>query len=305
VRVIITGGTGLIGRALTKHLLSGGYEVVVLSRDPARAHALPSAAQVVRWDGRTADGWGDLVDGAEAIVNLAGASIGIPPLPWTAERKRRIRESRLNAGRAVVEAVRAAARRPRVVVQSSAVGYYGPRGDDLVTEDTPPGTDFLARVCVDWEASTAEVETLGVRRVIIRTGLVLSADGGLLPLVALPFRFFVGGPLGSGRQWMPWIHIADHVAAVRFLIEREGAQGPWNLTAPTPVTNAEFSRALGRVLRRPSFMRVPALPLRLALGELADLLLLGGQRAVPARLQQEAFSFTYTEIERALRDLLR
>jgi len=305
VRVIITGGTGLIGRALTRHLVSSGYEVVILSRNPTRVHALPPAAQVVRWDGRTAEGWGGLLDGADAIVNLAGASIGIPPLPWTSGRKRRIRESRLDAGRAVVEAVRAAARRPRVVVQSSAVGYYGPCSDEPVTEDAPPGTDFLARVCVDWESSTAEVEALGVRRVIIRTGLVLSSNGGLLPLMALPFRFFVGGTLGSGRQWMPWIHIADHVAAIRFLMEHEATRGPWNLTAPNPVTNTEFSRTLGRVLRRPSFMRVPALPLRLLLGEIADLLLLGGQRAVPARLQHESFSFTYSNIESALRELLR
>mgnify|MGYP005852887895 CR=1 FL=1 len=305
MRVIIAGGTGLIGQALTRYLLSSGYEVVVLSRTSARARALPPAAQVVRWDGRTAEGWGGLLDGADAIVNLAGASIGIPPLPWTSGRKRRIRESRLDAGRAVVEAVRAAARRPRVVVQSSAVGYYGPCGDEPVTEDAPPGTDFLARVCVDWESSTAEVEALGVRRVIIRTGVVLSSNGGLLPLMALPFRFFVGGTLGSGRQWMPWIHIADHVAAIRFLMEHEATRGPWNLTAPNPVTNTEFSRTLGRVLRRPSFMRVPALPLRLLLGEIADLLLLGGQRAVPARLQHESFSLTYSNIESALRELLR
>ncbi len=303
-RVLITGGTGLIGRALAGHLLQNGFQVVVLSRNPSPAHGLAPGVQVERWDGRSADGWGHLANGAEAIVNLAGASIGIPPMPWTAERKRRIRASRVDAGRAVVQAVQASADKPRVVIQASGVGYYGLHGDEELTEGAAAGKDFLADVATEWEASTAEVEKLGVRRAIIRTGLLLSERGGVLAYLALPFKFFVGGPMGSGRQWQPWIHMDDHVAAVRFLIENDAARGPFNLSAPNPVTNAELARTLGRVLARPSFVPAPGFVMKLALGEMAELLLLGGQRAVPAKLENLGFRFRYTELEPALRDLL-
>jgi uncharacterized protein (TIGR01777 family) len=304
MRTVITGGTGLIGRALARELIARGHEVVLLSRAPERARHLPPAARVERWDGRTAAGWGALADGATAIVNLAGASIGIPPVPWTAERKRRIRESRVRAGEAVVQAVQAAQQKPQVLIQASAVGYYGSRGDAELTEESPPGTDFLAGVCVDWESSTAAVEALGVRRVIIRSAVVLSHDGGLLPFMALPFRLFLGAPLGSGRQWFPWIHIADEVGAICFLIERQDARGPFNLSAPQQVTNLEFSRTLARVLGRPMLLRLPAPLLRLMLGELAELLLLGSQRVVPRRLLDLGFAFRFPQLEPALSDLL-
>ena len=301
MRVLITGGTGLIGRALAAELVRAGYEVIVLSRHPERATGLPTGVQVERWDAVTAEGWGHLADGAHAIVNLAGENIAAGR--WTEARKRRICESRLNAGRAVVQAVEAATHKPQVLIQASAVGYYGPHGDEEVTEETPPGDDFLARLAVEWEASTAPVEPLGVRRAIIRTGIVLSTAGGALPRMALPFRLFVGGPVGSGRQWFPWIHIADEVAAICFLMEEESASGPFNLTAPNPVTNAQFSRALGRVLKRPAFMPVPALALRLLFGEMASALLTG-QRAVPRRLLALGFTFRFPEVLAALRDLL-
>lgn len=301
MRVIITGGTGFIGRALARSLLANGHEVIALSRRPEQARGLPPGVRVVRWDAHTAEGWGPLVEDAAAIVNLAGESIAGGP--WTAERKRRIHDSRVNAGRAVVAAVQAAGRKPGVVIQASAVGYYGPHGDEEVTEDTPPGEDFLARVAVAWEASTAPVEALGVRRVIIRTGLPLSREGGVFPFFLLPFKFFVGGPLGDGRQWLPWIHLADEIGAIRFLMENEQAQGPFNLSAPNPVTNAEFSRILGRVMRRPSFLRVPAFALRLVLGELSTLML-SGQRQVPHRLVEMGYHFRFPELEVALRDLL-
>ena len=304
MRTIITGGTGLIGRALARELIARGHEVIVLSRNPERARHVPPAVRVERWDGRTAAGWGSLADGATAIVNLAGASIGIPPVPWTAERKRRIRESRVRGGEAVVQAVQAAQQKPRVLIQASAVGYYGARGDAELTEESPPGSDFLARVCVDWESSTAAVEALGVRRVITRTAVVLSHDGGLLPFMALPFRLFLGAPLGSGRQWLPWIHIADEVGAICFLIERDDARGPYNLSAPQPVTNVEFSRTLARVLGRPLLLRLPAPMLRLMLGELAELLLLTSQRVVPRRLLDMGYAFRFPQLEPALRDLL-
>lgn len=302
MRTIITGGTGLIGRALSADLAARGQQVIVLSRSPERALGMPAGVRVVRWDARTADGWGGLVDGADAIVNLAGENIAAGR--WTEERKRRILESRINAGKAVVEAVRAAARKPGVVVQASAVGYYGPHGDEEVTEETPPGSDFLAQVCLQWEPSTAAVEAMGVRRVIIRSAPVLSRDGGILPRLLVPFRLFVGGPLGSGRQWWSWIHIADEVAAIRSLIQWESARGPFNLVAPNPVTNAEFSRLLGLVLRRPAIFRVPAPLLRLALDELASALLTG-QRVMPRRLLDLGFTFRFPYLEPALRDLLR
>jgi uncharacterized protein (TIGR01777 family) len=255
----------------------------------------------VRWDGATAEGWGALADGADAVVNLAGESLAEGR--WTSERKRRIRESRLRAGQAVVQAVSVAARKPRVVVQASAVGYYGPRGDEEVDERAAPGQDFLARLCVEWEASTAPVEAQGVRRVVVRSGLVLSREGGALPRILLPFRLFVGGPLGDGRQWWSWIHIADEVAAIRFLMEREEASGAYNLTAPNPLTNAAFGKALGRVLGRPSFVRTPALALRLAFGEMGSVLL-EGQRVLPRRLLDAGFRFHFPDAEAALRDLL-
>ncbi len=302
MRVIITGGTGLIGRALAADLAAAGREVIVLSRNPQRSPAMPPGVRLEKWDGRTAQGWGDLADGAEAIVNLAGESIAGGR--WTAARKRRIRESRLAAGAAVVEAVVAARQKPHVVVQASGAGYYGPRGDELILEDTLPGTDFLGRLAAEWEASTAPVEAMGVRRVVVRTGVVLSREGGALPRLILPFRFFVGGPLGRGRQWVPWIHITDEVRAVRFLMENPDARGPYNLTAPNPVPNAQMARVLGRVLGRPAWLPVPAPALRLLLGEMADVLLTG-QRAVPQRLLEAGFIFRFPELDAALADLLR
>ena len=306
MRILITGGTGLIGRALAADLAGDNHEVIVLSRAPERAAGLPTGVRAERWDARTAEGWGALVNGADAIVNLAGESIageGFFPSRWTAERKRRIRESRLNAGRAVVQAVELASDKPRVVVQASGVGYYGPRGDEEITEEASPGKDFLAWTAIDWEASTAPVESLGVRRAIIRSGAVLSTKGGALPRMLLPFRLFVGGPFGAGRQWFPWIHIADEVSAIRFLIENPAASGPFNLTASNLLTNADFSRVLGRVMRRPALVPVPAFAMSLLFGEVSTVVL-DGQRAISRRLQESGFTLRFPEAEAALRDLL-
>ena len=302
MRIIITGGTGLIGGALAANLANDGHEVILLSRAPERTTSLPSGVRAERWDGRTATGWGSLAEGADAIVNLAGE--GIASGRWTEERKRRIRESRVNAGQAVVDAVKAATRKPGVVIQSSAVGYYGVHGDEEITESTPAGNDYLAQVAVAWENSTAPVETVDVRRAVIRTGVVLSKKSGALPQMLLPFKLFVGGPLGSGKQWLPWIHIADQVSAIRFLIENRRASGAFNLCAPNPLTNAEFGRVVGRVMGRPAFMPTPAFALRLAFGEMATVLL-DGQRQLPKRLIELGFAFRFPSAQAALRDILR
>ena len=301
MRTIITGGTGVIGRALASDLARDGHEVVLLSRAPERARGLPAGVRAERWDARTARGWGGLADGAAAIVNLAGESLAAGR--WTPERRRAIRDSRMQAGQAVVEALRAVERQPGVLIQSSAVGYYGARVDEELTEATPRGDDFPASVCVAWEASTAAVEQLGVRRAVIRTGIVFSRAGGALPRFLMPFRFFAGGPLGSGRQWHPWIHIADEVAAIRFLMDDTRADGVFNLTAPRPITNAELSHLLGRLLGRPSFVPAPAFALRLAMGDMSTIVL-DGQRALPHRLTALGFTFRFPDPESALRDLL-
>ncbi len=306
MRIVITGGTGFIGRALAKELAGAGYEVILLSRNPARATGLPAGVRAERWDGRTAAGWGGLVEGALAIVNLAGENLSggtFPPARWTPERKALIRSSRLDAGAAVLEAVTAARAKPRVVIQASGIGHYGSREEELLTEEDRPGDDFLARLTVEWEASTALVTAQGVRHVSIRTGVVLSPDEGALKQLLLPFKLFVGGPMGSGRQGFSWIHPADEVGAIRFLIENERAHGPFNLCAPQPLTNAEFARVLGKVLGRPSWLRVPGFVLRLALGEVASMVL-EGQKALPKKLLDLGFRFRFPDAESALRDLL-
>jgi hypothetical protein len=302
LRAIITGGTGLIGRALAADLSDDGWDVLVLSRKPTQATGMPNGVRVEGWDARTLQGWGHLADGADAIVNLAGA--GIADARWTSSRKRLIRDSRVNAGQAVVQAVQEAPDRPKVVIQSSGIGFYGPRGDDEISENEKVGDDFLSQVCVAWEASTEPLDDLGVRRPIIRTGPVLSADGGALPHMLLPFKLFVGGPLGGGRHWFPWIHIADEVKAIRFLMEHPEATGPFNLSAPNPVTNAEFSKTLGKVMNRPAVVPTPAAALRLVFGEMATVLL-NGQRGIPENLLDLGFTFGFTEVEPALLDLLQ
>ena len=301
MRVIITGGSGLIGRALVDSLAQDGHDVIVLSRNPDAVKNLPKGACAEKWDGKTAQGWGKFVNGADAIVNLAGATISEK---WSEARKKEIRESRVNAGQAIVEALKAAEKKPGVVVQSSAVGYYGPRGAEEITEDSSAGNDFLASVCQDWEASTAELDSLGIRRPIIRTGVVLSKNGGALPKMLMPIKMFVGGPIGSGQQYFPWIHLQDEVAAIRWLIDNPKARGVYNLSALRPLTNKEFTHAIGKVLGRPTFMPIPAFAMKTLFGEMSALLL-DGQREMPARLVKEGFKFKFVDAEAALRDVLK
>ncbi len=295
-----------MGRSLTEGLVAAGYEVIILSRTPDKVAGLPESARAVAWDGRTAAGWGELADGAEAIVNLAGASIGgerFLPSRWTSDRKRLLRDSRTSAGAAVVEAVAQAGQKPRVVLQASAIGYYGVHGDEKLDENDPPGEDFLASVCVDWEACTAPVEAMGVRRVITRTGIVLSTSGGAFTRVLLPYKLFAGGRMGSGRQWWSWIHLEDQVLATISLLENSRASGVFNLTAPQPVTNEEFGKTLGHVLRRPHLIPLPAFALKALVGEVA-IVVLEGQRVMPVRLAELGYNFRFAELEPAFVDLV-
>ena len=302
MRVIITGGTGLIGSHLAARLVEDRHEVIVLSRHPEQhVDSIPAGVRAERWDSRTAEGWGPLADGAGAIVNLAGANLS--DSRWTEAQKQKILESRVNAGQAVVEAVRGAAQKPGCVIQSSGINYYGTPGDVLVTEDSPSGNDFLSHVSRLWEASTAEVDQMGVRRAIIRTAMVLSAEGGALPRLMLPFRLFAGGPMGNGQQWYSWIHINDEVDAIYHLIKTSEAYGPYNLTSPNPVTNSRFAKILGEAMHRPSFLPVPAFALKTVLGEMS-IVVLEGQRAVPKRLLESGYQFHFPELKPALEDLI-
>ena len=306
MRVIVTGGSGLIGTALVRSLAADGHEVIVLSRAPERVTALPDGARPERWDGKSAEGWAALADGADAIVNLAGENIAGSTLPeilfgrWTPERKRRILASRVDAGHAVVQAVERAARKPQVVIQSSGVGYYGLGREAPQFESAPPGDDFLARVCVDWEGCTAPVESMGVRRVVLRSGVVLAPQGGVLPLLLLPFRLFAGGRLGSGKQWFPWVHLEDEVGTIRFAVQSDQAKGTFNLTAPHQLRNAAAAAIIGRVLRRPAWLPAPAFALRLLLGE-KHILVLDGQQAPPDRLVALGYTFRRPRLEDALK----
>jgi uncharacterized protein (TIGR01777 family) len=301
MKVIVTGGTGLIGRALAANLAARGDSVVVTSRDPKRTRDLPARVEPAVWDAESGNGLAAVVEGADAVVHLVGE--GIADGRWTAERKRRIRESRTRSTRAVAEAFSAASATPRVLLQGSAVGFYGSRGDEELDEASPQGEGFLADVCSEWEEAGQAVEELGVRRALLRTGVVLTSEGGALPKMVLPFRLFAGGPVGSGRQWVPWIHLADQVGAIRFLLDDVDAKGAFNLVAPGSVTNRDLSKAIGRALGRPSLVPAPAFAMKLALGEMAELLL-GSQRVRPGALMAAGYEFRFPEVAAALHDLL-
>jgi len=294
VRYLITGGSGFIGRALCRSLVDDGHKVAVLTRSALHARSrLPANVMLIE----TLSDAGD----ADAIVNLAGENLANGR--WTVSRKREIRESRMGTTRRLLEWIALRGNKPRVLVSGSAVGWYGPRGDEKLGEDAGPGEDFAAMLCRDWEDEAGKAAALGVRACLIRTGIVLDAQGGALMKMLLPFRFGLGGRLGDGRQWMSWITRADLVALIRWLVETESASGPYNATAPAPVTNAEFVRTLGAVLRRPAVLPAPAFALRLLLGEMADLLLTG-QRVVPVRAREQGFGFRYSELPEALRAIV-
>ena len=302
MRIIIAGGSGFLGSALTTQLAADGHHTVILTRHPASAPPHPHTTYET-WspNGQTGP-WAKTLDGADAVINLSGESIA--GKRWSDAQKQKIRESRLLATRSLTAAIRDATKTPRAFISGSAVGYYGDRGDETLTEASAPGDGFLAAVCKDWEAAASTVSDL-TRVVLVRTGIVLDRHAGALPKMLPPFYLFAGGPIGSGRQYTPWIHKIDWARLVSWAATTDAVRGAVNATGPRPVTNREFSTALGHALRRPSVMPAPAFALRLALGEMADALLLSGQRALPARAVDSGFSFRFSNIDAALADIFR
>lgn len=309
MRIVIAGGTGFLGSPLAEVYAEDGHDVRVLTRSLAPGQSrhesgtgVPGITRV-GWqpDGRSGP-WASAIDGADAVINLAGESIGSKR--WTPQRKAQLRDSRILPTRSLTAAIAAAAAPPPVFVSSSAIGYYGAAGDERKTEDARPGSDFLAQLCEDWEreARKAADGHGGMRLAIVRTGVVLERSGGALGDMLTPYRLFAGGPLGSGRQYMSWIHRLDWVEMVRWIVQTPQASGPINATAPVPVTNREFARALGRALRRPAVVPMPAFALKLLLGEFAQYVVTG-QRVIPARAQALGYHFRYPEIDIAFRGI--
>lgn len=302
MKIVFAGGTGFLGRALTSALVARGHEIAILTR-----HAAPPGLSVryVVWRpdtthamGQVSQEWFYEIDGADAIVNLAGA--GVADRRWTHARKRELRNSRILTTRQLVSAVRSAPHRPSVFIQGSAIGYYGTTGDVVVDESSGPGSDFLAKLCVEWETEGREAETVGCRVVCVRTGIVLGPGGGALAKMRIPFQMYVGGPIASGRQYTSWIHVDDWVALMILALENPALRGTINATAPTPVTNGELSRALGRALGRPSWLPVPGFALKVIFGEIADAGFINGQRVVPKRALELGFTFKYPAIDAAM-----
>ncbi|WP_223588398.1 TIGR01777 family oxidoreductase [Pseudomonas sp. A-R-19] len=296
MHILLTGGTGLIGRQLCRHWSGQGYRLTVWSRKPEKVAKICGAQ--VRGIARLEDLGQEPVD---AVINLAGAPIA--DRPWTHKRKALLWSSRITLTETLLAWLESREQKPRVLISGSAVGWYGDGGERELTEDSGPiSEDFASQLCIAWEETAQRAEALGIGVVLIRTGLVLSAEGGFLSRLLLPFKLGLGGPIGNGRQWMPWIHIDDQIALIDFLLHRNEASGPYNACAPKPVRNREFAKTLGSVLHRPAFMPMPAFALKVGLGELS-LLLLGGQRATPVRLLQAGFTFKFTDLRAALDDL--
>ncbi len=299
MNILITGGTGFIGSALSRELSNSGHKVIITSRrkTPPKLENI----EIVRWDIQTPLS-SEIMSGIDAVINLAGESLISGR--WTKRRKERIMSSRVNTTRLLVESMKNANPKLKVLISVSAVGYYGPHGNEYVTEDAPPASDFLAEVCKAWEKEALRAQESGVRVVITRFGVVLESDGGALPKMAIPFKFFLGGHLGSGQQWFSWVHREDIIGFMKYALENESVSGHFNLTSPQPVTNKEFCSALGKALNRPSWFHVPAFMIKLTLGEVGRVLLTG-QRVLPEKALKAGYRFKYTEVNEALRAIFR
>jgi uncharacterized protein len=303
MKILVAGATGFIGPTLIHELAGRGNEIVALSRSPReQSGSFPPSVIMDRWDGRTQGKWCRHLETVDAVINLAGASIAGGR--WTDRRKQLIVDSRVEATRSIVRAIRESKRSPGVLINASAVGYYGTTGSGPVTEETPPGNDFLAKTCIMWEREALEAHSAETRVVLPRLGVVLAKDGGALQKMLIPFRFFIGGPLGSGTQWYPWIHRDDVVGAFIHCIEHPDIAGPVNVVAPESVTMADFVRELGKVMDRPSWLPVPGGMLRLVLGEMAAMIL-EGRKVVPERLIRSGFVYRYGGLREALEAVVR
>jgi len=301
MKILVTGSTGLVGTALVARLAGEGHTICRLLRPQSRPAAGSKDGFDVAWNPATGELGGAGV-GADAVVNLAGASIA--DSRWSDERKKLLRTSRIDTTHALVNALAKMSARPRVLVSASAIGIYGNRGDEVLTEESALGTDFLAGLAKEWEAEARKAEALGVRVVLARFGIILSQDGGALPKMRLPFKFGAGGKLGSGKQWMSWVTLEDVVGILRFAMENSALRGAVNVVAPGAVQNTEFTKVLAKTMRRPALFPAPAFALRLALGEMADALLLSSQRVKAQRLQQLGYSFLHPELPGALQAVL-
>ncbi len=300
MRVIVAGASGLIGRKLCAKLRQRGDSVVALVRRVEPSAAWAAGLEQLAWDGRSQGGWSSAIDGADAVVSLAGAPVG--GKRWSEAYKREILDSRVLSSRALVEAMRAAKARPRAFVAGSAIGFYGFHGDEVIDESAAPGSDFLADVCRQWEDESRKADALSVRTVLLRTGIVLAREGGALQQMLPPFKAFVGGPIGDGKQWFSWIHVDDEVGLIEHALDRE-LRGPLNATAPEAVTMKDFCKALGRALGRPSWLPVPGFALRVGLGEFASMLT-EGQRVSPKAALASGYSFHFPALQAALADVL-
>ena len=296
MRLVITGASGFIGSALCDKLLAQGHALTLLTRGSPR-DANTGTKRWLHWTPGALREWDVALDGADGVINLAGEPIA--EKKWTPTQRRRIEKSRIDATRSLVQACAKAKQRPQFLINASAVGYYGPHGDEMITEEIAPGNDFLSVLCRDWEEEAKKAEELGMRVVRLRIGIVLGHGGGALGKMALPFKFFVGGALGSGQQWMSWIHLEDLVGLIVQTTDDPRTAGPINATAPTPVRNKEFCQTLAKVMHRPCWATVPGFALRMALGDMAEMLLTG-QRVIPAVAEKSGYRFRYPTLEPAL-----
>ena len=296
MRLVITGASGFIGSALCDKLLAQGHALTLLTRGSPR-DANTGTKRWLHWTPGALREWDVALDGADGVINLAGEPIA--EKKWTPTQRRRIEKSRIDATRSLVQACAKAKQRPQFLINASAVGYYGPHGDEMITEEIAPGNDFLSVLCRDWEEEAKKAEELGMRVVRLRIGIVLGHGGGALGKMALPFKFFVGGALGSGQQWMSWIHLEDLVGLIVQTTDDPRTAGPINATTPTPVRNKEFCQTLAKVMHRPCWATVPGFALRMALGDMAEMLLTG-QRVIPAVAEKSGYRFRYPTLEPAL-----
>jgi hypothetical protein len=300
MKILITGGTGFVGTQLTSRLTQDGHELTILSRSAKRSGEVPRGISYLQGDPTQKGAWQEAIKSHDAVINLAGASIFAK---WTKEHKKAIRESRVSTTRNIVEGIPSHSQEPFRLFSTSAVGYYGFCGDEELTEDSPPGNDFLAQIAKEWEEEALKAKGKGARVIITRFGIVMGEKGGALSQMIPLFKKYIGGPIGSGKQWFSWVHIKDLSEAFAFLMKHPEISGPVNVCAPNPVRNKDLAKALGKVLHRPSFMPAPAFMVKLVLGEFGSVIL-EGQRVIPKRLMDSGFAFQYPDIEKALKGIV-